>query len=37
MTHVYSVCKIITIEPKQNLLKRVFSKKEYRLLALRNV
>ena len=37
MTHVYSVCQELTIQPKMNKLLRVFSKKEYRLLALRNV
>ena len=37
LTHVYSVCQVHTIRPKMNKLLQFFSKKEYRILILRNV
>lgn len=37
LTHVYSVCQVHTIRPKMNMLKQIFSKKEYYILVLRNV
>lgn len=37
LTHVYSVCQVHTIRPKMNMLRQIFSKKEYYILVLRNV